>query len=104
MTDVAQPAFAARLARGDTQIIGRWAGCLLSSYEASPELSLSLLWLQSPDGSGVVFPSATATLGDRLSVVLSAYLPWGAAPVGLELRSDYGATALGGLVQLRAVD
>jgi hypothetical protein len=100
-----QPAFRERVERGDTQILGRWAACLMASTEVSPELSLSLLWLQSPtDGSGVLSPSASAALGDRLQVALSAYLPWGAGPDGGLLRSDHGATPLGALVQLRAVD
>jgi hypothetical protein len=44
----------------------------------------------------------TATLGDRLAVAAAIYLPWGAAPVDLTLRSEYGTAALSGFVQLLA--
>src|SRR5262249_47804890 len=75
------PGFQKRLARGDTQILGRHALALVLSYEVAPELALSAVWLQSPvDGSGVAAPSATVTLGDRLSLVLGLYVPYGARP------------------------
>ena len=68
----------------------------------SPEVSLSSEWLQSPaDGSGVVVPSATWTLNDRWSALLSGYLPYGREPVGLTLGSEFGAAALAAFVQIR---
>ncbi|HEU4726845.1 MAG TPA: hypothetical protein VFT22_03120 [Kofleriaceae bacterium] len=100
---LADPRFAARFTRGDTQILGRHAIALVGSYEASPELELGLRWLQSPvDGSGVATPTATARLSDRLAVLGALYVPYGAAPSGPELRSEYGATSLTGFVQLQA--
>jgi len=47
-------------------------------------------------------PSATWTLSDRWSAVLSGYLPFGAEPVGLMLHSQYGASPLGVFAQIRA--
>lgn len=100
---LANPAFAARFARGDTQILGRHAIALVATYDVSPELQLGLRWLQSPvDGSGVATPTATATLSDRLAVLGAIFLPYGSAPSGPSLASEYGATALTGFVQLQA--
>lgn len=100
---LADPGFAARFTRGDTQILGRHAIAVLASYEASPELELGLRWIQSPrDGSGVVTPTATARLSDRMAVIGAMYVAYGAAPSGLVLRTEYGATALTGFVQLQA--
>ena len=96
------PAFLERYVRGDTQILERHALAALATYEASPELTLNGQWIQSPvDGSGVVVPSATWTLSDRLSLLGSVYLPFGAAPLGLTLQSTYGAAATSGLLQIR---
>lgn len=100
---LADPAFRTRLQRGDTQILGRHAIMISASYEISPELTTGLRYLQSPrDGSGVVMPTATVTLGDRLTILGAVYVPWGAAPVGLELRSEYGTAAITAFVQLVA--
>jgi len=100
---LADPAFRARFERGDTQILGRHAIAVSASYELGPELATGLQWIQSPrDGSGVVIPTATATLGDRLAVTAALYLPWGAAPVGTSLESEYGAASLAGYVQVLA--
>jgi hypothetical protein len=93
------PAFLERYVRGDTQILERHA---LATYELSPELTLNGQWIGSPvDGSGIVVPSATWTLSDRLSLLASAYFPYGAAPEGLTLQSVYSAAALSGLLQFR---
>jgi hypothetical protein len=102
---VANPDFQRRFLRGDSQILGRHAIALLANYEWSPDLTLGGLCLQSPvDGSGVVAPSATLTLGDRLSVLGTVYVPYGAAPVAGVLASEYGAAALSALVQIRVYD
>ncbi len=96
------PDFQERYLRGDTQILGRHALAALASYEFSPEWSSALQWLQSPvDGSGVVVGSATLTFGDRLSLLLSGYVPYGRPPEGLTLRSEFGASPLAAFVQLR---
>jgi hypothetical protein len=94
--------FAARYARGDTQILGRHAIATTASYEQSPEVTLSSQWVQSPaDGSGVVAPAVTLTLGDRVSVLLATYLPYGQPPTQYSLHSEYGSAARSGFLQLR---
>lgn len=99
------PDFAERLARGDTQITNRHAIALLASYEANEEASFQLLWLASPrDGSGVLSPSATLSLGDRATVQATAYFPHGAGPDAGTLRSDFGATPVAVLVQVAVYD
>ena len=63
------------------------------------------LTLVSPrDGSGVLSPALTYTLSDAASVQATLYVPWGAEPDGLTLRSDYGWTPLSAFVQLRLYD
>lgn len=100
---LSDPRFVTRFTRGDMQILGRHAIALLGTYEASPELDLGLRWIQSPaDGSGIVAPTATARLSDRMTVIGAMYLPYGATPTGMVLRSEYGATALTGFIQLQA--
>lgn len=104
-SDLAQlaldPAFRERLLRGDTQIAGRHAVALVASSELSEIATASLTGLVAPDdGSGVVAPQLRLDVGDKLTVLASLYLPFGAAPSGLELRSFYGAAAITGLVQV----
>lgn len=102
VTRLAAPSFQERYLRGDTQILGRHALAALASYEWSPEWTGALQWLQSPaDGSGVFVPSATLTLGDRVSLLSSVYVPYGRSPAGPVLRSEYGAAPLAALLQLR---
>lgn len=102
---LADPAFRARLARGDTQILGRHAIALLGTLELTNELAAQALVLVSPaDGSGVLSPAATYTLSDAASVNATLYLPWGAEPEGLTLRSEYGATPLSFFVQVWIYD
>jgi hypothetical protein len=97
--------FRERYLRGDTQILGRHALALLASGEASPELSLSARLLHAPaDGSGVLTSSATLTLGDKASVGLSGYLPYGRRPRGATLRSEYGAAPRSLLLELRVYE
>jgi hypothetical protein len=100
---LAEPAFRARLERGDTQILGRHAITAYATYELGPELATGLRCIVSPrDGSGVLVPTATATLGDRLAVTAALYVPWGATPVDTTLQSEYGSAGLTGFVQLLA--
>ena len=99
------PALSERLSRGDTQLMGRQGLALLATYEANEEATLQLLWLASPrDGSGVLAPSATLTLGDRATVQATAYLPHGAGLRDGAPRSDLGATPLALLVQVAVYD
>jgi hypothetical protein len=96
------PAFRARYLRGDTQILQRHALAVLASYEVSPELGVALQWLHGPvDGSGVVAPSASVTFGDKVSLLASAYWPYGRTPRGTTVRSEYAAASRSGLLQVR---
>jgi hypothetical protein len=100
---LANPAFLKRYLRGDTQILERQALAAIGSYEFSPELAVAGQWVHSPiDGSGVVAPSATVTFSDRLSLLTTAYLPYGRPPDGLTLYSEYGVSPVSAFVQLRA--
>ncbi len=96
------PEFQERFLRGDTQILLRHAIAVLGGYEFTPELRLDGQWLQSPvDGSGLVTSSATITLGDKLSFLVSGYLPYGRPPEGPMLKSEYGVAARSLLLQIR---
>lgn len=99
---LADPEFAARYVRGDTQMLGRHASAVVGSYEWSPLVSGGVSWLHNPvDGSGLVMPSLTLTPGDQWSVLMSAYVPYGHAPGNGTIRSEYGLTPTSLLVQLR---
>ena len=75
---LAQPTYAARLLRGDMQVLSRHAAAVVTSYDVSPLVTLAASWVGNPlDGSGVVTPNVTVTPGDRVSVVTAAYLPYG---------------------------
>ena len=96
------PGFAERYLRGDTQILSRHATAIIASYEKSPMLAFSGQWLHNPlDGSGVAAPGITVTLSDRLSVYGVSYLPYGASPRGIVLKSEYGTASISGFAQLR---
>jgi hypothetical protein len=102
VTLLADPGFQGRYLRGDTQILGRHALGVLASFEVSPELALAGQWLQSAaDGSGLFAPSATLTLGDKVTLLGTLYLPYGQAPIGGTLRSEYGAASRSAFVQVR---
>ncbi|GAB4208989.1 MAG: hypothetical protein OHK0013_27950 [Sandaracinaceae bacterium] len=99
------PAFQARLIRGDSQILGRHVLALTSSSELSDEVSASVSWLQSPvDGSGLVATTFTWVPSDVLTLVLTGIAPWGATPSGGLPRSEWGATPLSVLLQARVYD
>ena len=96
------PAFLERFVRGDMQILSRHAAGVTGSYEASPELMYSAQWLHNPgDGSGIAAPALTYTFNDAVSLLGSVYIPYGKAPEGGLLRSEYGAAPLSGLLQVR---
>lgn len=102
LAQLRDPAFQLRYFRGDTQILGRHATAVLASYEVSPEVALSTQWLHSPtDASGVGVPSITLTFGDRWSLVVSGYIPYGAGPTGASLGSQFGATPMALFAQVR---
>ncbi len=97
----ADPEFQKRLLRGDTQLVGRQALVVVGSSELSEVVTATLTALLAPDDlSGVIAPQVRLDLGDKLTVLASLYLPFGAPPSGAELRSFYGSAALTGFVQV----
>jgi len=102
ITSVADPGFAPRLLRGDTQLLTRHAVAVVATYEQSPLTSWTVTWIQQPvDGSGVVSPSVTLTFGDRASILATGYLAYGATALGTRLATEYGATPTAALLQFR---
>lgn len=99
---VVDPEFSRRYLRGDTQMLGRHALAALVSYEWSPLVAGAAQWLQNPvDGSGLAAPSLTITPGDRWSLLISAYLPYGPAPTPSAIHSEYGLMPVSLFAQLR---
>jgi len=87
------PDFQERFLRGDTQILGRQALAAQFSYLFDDAVSGSFLVLTNPtDGSGVVGPSLRIDLDKNVTLIGSAFIPWGDEPVWGQVRSEYGAT------------
>ncbi len=87
------PDFQRRLLRGDTQILGRQALAAQLSYPFDDSAGGSFLVLTNPtDGSGVLSPSLRLDLDSHTSLIASAFIPWGAEPVGTRLHSEYGSS------------
>jgi len=104
-TQLLDPAFQARLQRGDTQILGRHVFALVTSYDLADVVNANITALASPvDGSGLVGPSITFGHSDSVTLIGSAYVPWGKRPrMGLP-RSEYGLSSVSGLLQARIYD
>lgn len=99
------PAFQARFARGDSQLLGRHALALVVSAELVDEVSAAVSYLQSPvDGSGLVAPTVTWVASDMFTLVVSGFLPWGGATRGGVPTSDYGSSPFTLFVQARLYD
>lgn len=95
-------AFAERYLRGDTQILSRHAVAVTASYELSPEYSFSGQWVHNPrDRSGILVSGVALTFSDQARLLGTAYGPYGRAPQGRLLRSEYGTSGLTVLLQLR---
>jgi hypothetical protein len=93
--------FQQRLLRGDIQILGRQAVAGQLSYPFSDAANGSFLLLVNPtDGSGVATPSLQLDLSKNVTLVGSAFLPWGSEPSATRLESEYGATPTGFYLQL----
>ena len=98
-------ALQSRFLRGDFQILGRHVLGASLSYPVDLTLATSLQVLIDPlDGSGVVAPTVNWDLAENVSLLAGAYFGWGALPQVLDLRSQFGATPLTVLVQLRVYD
>jgi hypothetical protein len=93
--------FVERFFRGDFQILGRHAAAVQLIYGFGGGAPLTVSWISNPsDGSGVVSPGASWVFSDNVTLVGSAYLPYGAKPEGGALRSEYGGTPVSALLQL----
>ena len=95
------PTFLARFIRGDSQILGRHAGAVQLAYGLEGTAPVSLSWIFSPkDGSGVITPSTRWLFSDNLTLIAQLYISHGAGPVNGRIRSEYGGTPAGGLIQI----
>ncbi|MDD9946247.1 MAG: hypothetical protein OXU20_34705 [Myxococcales bacterium] len=104
-TRLIDPDFQARLARGDSQILGRHVAAVVGSYDLDLAVSSSLSVLVNPtDGSGLVAPMLTYLYSDTVTLIASGYLPWGKPPLSGRLRSEYGTGGISGLLQVRIYD
>jgi hypothetical protein len=95
-------AFRERYLRGDSQILGRHAAALQTSYSIGGGVaSADLSWILSPkDGSGVISPGVSWVFSDNVTLVGKAYMGYGKDPAAGEIRSEYGATPTTGLLQI----
>jgi hypothetical protein len=94
------PDFQQRFLRGDTQILCRQAIAAQLSYAFDDAVGGTFLVLTNPtDGSGVLSPALTISMADNITLLGSAFIPWGDEPSGGQLRSEYGATAAGLFLQ-----
>ena len=99
------PAFQARFARGDSQILGRHAIALVLSAELFDDLSGAVSYLQSPvDGSGMVAPSFTWSASESVTLLLDVFVPWGTPPSNAVPRSEWGSSPTTVFLQARFYD
>ena len=84
--------FSPRLVSGQIQNVGRvYAGSQVS-YELTPlATAAAAVLVNLDDGSGLVNPTLSYSLGDESSLLVGAIVPWGAEPDGGGLRSEYGS-------------
>jgi hypothetical protein len=100
VTRLQDPDFQQRFLRGDTQILGRQAIAAQFSYLFNEAVNGSFLVLTNPtDGSGVLSPSVRLDLDRNVTLITSAFVPWGDEPVLGQLQSEYGATSASLFVQ-----
>lgn len=105
MSLVLDSALTSRLARGDFQILGRHLIAVSASYSFLMTAVASLQVLADPkDGSGVVVPTLSWDLAESVSLVGGLYVGWGRGPKDFELGSQFGATPLTVLLQLRVYE
>ncbi len=97
-----EDAFRERLMRGDSQILGRHAVAVQTSFSIGGGVAAaSLLWITSPkDGSGVVSPGVTWVFSDNITLVGRGYAGYGPGSEDGEIQSEYGATPATGLIQI----
>jgi hypothetical protein len=95
------PDLQARFLRGDMQIAGRHAIAVQTSYPITDEWTTALLVMNSPkDGSGLLSPSATWSISDRATLLMSGIVPWGPGPQMGTFDSEYGSSSTSLFLQL----
>ena len=93
--------FQDRLLRGDMQILGRQAVAVQLGYPFNDAVNGSFLVLMNPtDGSGVISPSLRLDLDRNVTLLASAFVPWGDEPSAGQFQSEYGATPASLFVQM----
>lgn len=99
------PAWQARFLRGDTQLLGRHAVALSLSYDVFDDLSFMVAYIQSPvDGSGLIAPGFNWNYSDNVTIVFSAFIPWGTPPDAGVPTSEWGSSPLTLFLQARLYD
>lgn len=99
------PAFQARFARGDTQLLGRHALAVTMSYPIFDDLTGALAYIQDlSDGSGLVAPTFTWNHSDNVTIVLNVLVPWGTPPEMGVPTSVNGAAPFTLFLQARLYD
>lgn len=102
---LADPRYAARILRGDTQIPGRQAGSVNVSYPFTPLTTVSLHWLQSlVDNSGALAPALTWNFAENVTLAASGAIGFGATPAAGIPRSQFGGLNPTGIVQVKIYD
>jgi hypothetical protein len=104
------PDFQARFARGDFQTLGQHeiaANLALTINESLTAYTYAVVSAQ--DGSGQGALGGTWDYSEAVSLDLSAFAPWGAAPEPLDamdpgLQSEYGAGSLSVFMSIRVYD
>lgn len=88
---LATPAYAERVRRGDTQILGRQALALQAAYTFNERWSAAFELLQSvSDSSGVLLPSLSWNFTENMNLQGAFYYGYGPAPVSGVPRSQFG--------------
>jgi len=96
------PDYRARYLRGDSQITGQEALALQMSLDIDPERTAALLCIGSPnDGSGILSPSLTWNYADNVTLVATAYFPFGHELSPGAAVSEYGGSPESFFVQIR---
>jgi hypothetical protein len=89
---LANPDYANRIQRGDTQILGRQALAFQATYTLDMDWNLALSVFQSLiDDSGVLAPTASWDVSENFSLQGALYLGYGAPSQGGVPQSQFGA-------------
>lgn len=107
---LADPAYIARLERGDSQTLGQHEVAANLSLNVDDALSTyGYAVVSAQDGSGLGALGGTWNYSNAISLDLSAFIPWGKSPdiqnpASATLRSEYGASPFTVYLSLRLYD